>query len=87
MPDHLLHAAFLSIMHKIATHARISFRHIKCPEKKADRIAETIALAWCWFRRLARRGGWASFRSARPRAGSGIKKHHKPSRMLGGTTR
>lgn len=55
-PDHLLHDAFLSIIPKVETHARIFFRHIKCPEKKADRIAETIALAWSWFRKLARRG-------------------------------
>lgn len=55
-PDHLLHAGFLTIMHKVEVHARIFFRHVKCSEKKADRIAETIALAWSWFRKLARHG-------------------------------
>lgn len=50
-----LHVAFLSIMDKIETHACICFRDIKCPAKKADRIAEVIGLCWRWFRRLAER--------------------------------
>ncbi len=55
-PDNLLHTAFLTMLHKIETHARIFFRDVKCPDKKADRIAESVALAWVWFRNLARRG-------------------------------
>lgn len=49
------HAAFQSILDKIEKHARISFRDIKCPSKKADRIAEVVALAWAWFQRLMKR--------------------------------
>lgn len=51
-----LHARFESILPKIETHARISFRSVKCPQKKADRIAEVVALAWRWFVRLAEKG-------------------------------
>jgi hypothetical protein len=41
-----LHDAFLALVPKLETHARIQFRHIECPGKRADKIAETIALAW-----------------------------------------
>ena len=51
-----LQARFLSILPKIRTHARIYFRHVKCQFRKADFIAEVIALAWKWFLRLAQRG-------------------------------
>jgi hypothetical protein len=51
-----LQARFLSIMPRIRTHARIYFRHIKCHGRRADCIAEAIALAWKWFIRLAEKG-------------------------------
>jgi len=51
-----LQARFLSILPRIRTHARIYFRHVKCHCRKADFIAEVIALAWKWFLRLAQRG-------------------------------
>ena len=51
-----LQARFLHIRERIETHARIYFRHVKCWFQKADLIAETIALAWKWFRRLAQKG-------------------------------
>jgi hypothetical protein len=41
---------------RIEAHARIYFRSIRCSDKRADRIAETIALAWKWFLRLEERG-------------------------------
>lgn len=53
--DHL-RSRFLSILPRIATHARICFRHVRCPHKKADFAAEVIALAWKWFLRLAELG-------------------------------
>jgi hypothetical protein len=53
---HVLHNRFLSILPRIEKHASLYFRHIKCREKKADRVAETVALAWKWFVRLAERG-------------------------------
>jgi hypothetical protein len=51
-----LHARFLAIEPRIRTHARVYFRGVKCPAKKEDFIAETIALAWKWFRGLLQRG-------------------------------
>ena len=50
------HDEFLAILPKIQTHARIYFRDVKCPAKRADQIDETVALAWKWYRRLVERG-------------------------------
>lgn len=55
-----LHARFLSILPRIELHARIYFRHVKCPAKKEDCIGEVIALSWKWFVRLAQKGKDAS---------------------------
>jgi len=55
-PIDQLQARFLSIRPRIETHAKIYFRHVRCSTTKADRIAETLALAWKWFVRLAKRG-------------------------------
>jgi len=46
------HARFLTILPRIETHARIYFRKVPCPHRKADYIAEAVALAWKWFLRL-----------------------------------
>jgi hypothetical protein len=51
-----LQARFLSILSRIETHARIYFRSARCPHRKADRVAETVALAWSWFVRMAKSG-------------------------------
>ena len=51
-----LQARFLSILPRIRTHARVYFRHIKCKGRRADCIAEAVALAWKWFIRLAEKG-------------------------------
>ncbi len=51
-----LHARFLAILPRIELHARIFFRHVKCPHKQADLIAESIDFCWKWFRELAQRG-------------------------------
>jgi hypothetical protein len=55
-PDDRLHAAFLTILPRIELHANIYFQHVKCPQKKADLIAETVDFCWKWFRELANRG-------------------------------
>ena len=60
MSIHSLHARFLLLLPRIETHARIYFRDIRCAAQRADQIAETIALAWKWFIRLAKRGKDAS---------------------------
>ena len=51
-----LQVRFLEICERIETHARIYFRNVKCWVQKSDFVAETIALAWKWFRRLAQQG-------------------------------
>jgi hypothetical protein len=51
-----LQAAFLSILPAIRTHASIYFRGLRCPGKRDDAVAETVAVAWKWHLRLAERG-------------------------------
>ena len=51
-----LHAAFLALVPTIRKRARIAFAFCKCANQKADRIAETLALAWRSFVRLHERG-------------------------------
>ena len=53
---HLLQDRFLELLPRIEMHAKVYFRDVRCLAKRADRIAETIALAWHWFVRLAKRG-------------------------------
>lgn len=55
-----LQARFLAILPRIELHARIVFRHLKCPHAKADAIAEVTGLAWRSFLRLAEQGKDAS---------------------------
>jgi hypothetical protein len=51
-----LHAEFLQIMPRIETHALIYFRHLKCPGRRADAVAEAVALSWRWFLRVTEQG-------------------------------
>jgi hypothetical protein len=51
-----LHAAFLAIVPKIEMRASIAFAYDKCANQKADKVAETVALAWKWFVKLQERG-------------------------------
>jgi hypothetical protein len=51
-----LHARFLTILPRLQTHGAIFFRHLWCPDQKADAIAEMVALAWQWYVRLAQQG-------------------------------
>jgi hypothetical protein len=51
-----LHAAFLSILPRIELHAHIYFRGIRCPQRKDDAVAETVAISWRWFVRLVEQG-------------------------------
>jgi hypothetical protein len=53
--DHL-HVQFLKLLPRIQIHAEIYFSHIKCPQKRADAIQETVASAWKWFLRLIEQG-------------------------------
>ena len=56
LPVCVLQARFLSILPRIELHGRISFGHVPCPGRRADAIAEMVALAWTWHLRLAQRG-------------------------------
>ena len=51
-----LHAGFLSILPRVQLHATIFFRHLRCPHSREDAVAETVALAWAWYRRLVEKG-------------------------------
>jgi hypothetical protein len=50
------HVRFLELLSQIERHARISFRHIVCEHRRADCVAETVALSWKWFLALEARG-------------------------------
>lgn len=51
-----LQSRFLGILPRIERHAKIYFRHVPCRQKRTDLVAETVALAWRWFVRLAEKG-------------------------------
>jgi hypothetical protein len=51
-----LQAHFLQILPRIVTHAQIRFAFLRCPGKRDDAVAETVALAWGWFLRLIAQG-------------------------------
>ena len=78
------HAPFLELLPKLQTHATIVFRTVRCPDQKADKICETIALAWKWYCRLpsvarmCRSSPWSSSfwspRRSRAAAGSVVRR-------------
>jgi hypothetical protein len=47
---------FLAHLPRFEAHARFAFRRLGCPHARADRVAETVALAWRHFAALSRRG-------------------------------
>jgi hypothetical protein len=52
-----LQASFLAqVLPRVVTHGRCYFRHVRCPHRKEEYLAEMVALAWRWHRRLAERG-------------------------------
>jgi hypothetical protein len=51
-----LHAAFVALLPRIERHARITFRHLGCPQGRDDAVAEAVALAWRSYLRLVERG-------------------------------
>jgi hypothetical protein len=51
-----MHDAFLSIVPRIESHGQVAFRGVLCPQRRADCIAEVVALCWLWFLRLVERG-------------------------------
>jgi hypothetical protein len=51
-----LQARFLSFLPRIERHGRVVFRHLRPTSLREERIAEMVALAWKWYRRLAEQG-------------------------------
>lgn len=51
-----LQQRFLVIVPRIEAHGQVYFRHLKCPIRREDAVAEMTALSWKWFRRLVEKG-------------------------------
>lgn len=51
-----LHVHFLAILPTIEQYAELAHRHLVNFHDREDAIAETIALTWAWYCKLARRG-------------------------------
>jgi hypothetical protein len=52
-----LHAAFLAdVLPRVERHGHVYFRHVKCPDRQEELLAELRGLAWKWYVRLVRRG-------------------------------
>jgi hypothetical protein len=47
---------FLMILPRIELHAQVYFRHLRCPGRKADAVAETVAVAWKGFLHATAKG-------------------------------
>jgi hypothetical protein len=51
-----MHAGFLRLLPRVQTHARIHFRDVRCPGRRDDRVAESVAVAWKWYLRALSAG-------------------------------
>jgi hypothetical protein len=51
-----LHAGFLALLPRIERHGEVYFRHVRCPHRKADYIAEMVAICWKQYARAAQQG-------------------------------
>ena len=51
-----IHLAFLEQLPRFRAHAAFAFRRVACPEARADRVAEAVALAFMHFAALYLRG-------------------------------
>jgi hypothetical protein len=56
LPLGVLQRHFLTLLPRIELHARVYFRHLKCPGKKEDAVAEVVAVAWKGFLRATAKG-------------------------------
>lgn len=50
-----LHAHFLAILPAIEQYAELAHRHLVNFHDREDAIADTIAVTWAWYYKLARR--------------------------------
>jgi hypothetical protein len=51
-----LHVRILAVLPRIELHSRVYFRHVKCPDRKEELLAELRGLCRKWYVRLVRRG-------------------------------
>jgi hypothetical protein len=51
-----LHRRFLTILPAVERHGHVYFRHLKCPHRLQEVLAEMAAIAWKWFLRLVAKG-------------------------------
>jgi hypothetical protein len=51
-----LHARFLALLPRIELHGEVYFRHVRCPHRRADCVAEMVALCWKWYVRATEQG-------------------------------
>src|SRR5579872_5326243 len=54
--DYAPRALFQALLPHLRMQSRIAFRDVPCPGRRADLVAEVIALAWKWLLRLHERG-------------------------------
>jgi hypothetical protein len=86
----VLQHAFLAVLPRVRTHARIAFRDLPCPHARDEAIAEAVALSWKWFVRLVRRGkhpeqfvsALATFAARAVRSGRRLCGQEKPKDVL-----
>ena len=85
-----LHVGFQLILPRLELHGHIFFRHVRCPHKRADAIAEMVALAWKWYVRLAQRGkdvsdfvaAFVSFAAVAVKSGRRLCGQERPKEVL-----
>ena len=52
-----LQTTFLThVLPRVEAHGRIFFRHVRCPHRKEELLAELRGLVWKWYVGLVRRG-------------------------------
>jgi hypothetical protein len=51
-----LHAGFVAMLPRIELHGEVYFRHVRCPHRRADYVAEMVAVCWKWFVRATHQG-------------------------------
>jgi hypothetical protein len=87
-----LHQQFLSgILPALERHAKVYFRHLHA-DRKEEAVAETVALGWKWFRRMAQRGkdarqfptAFASFAAKAVKSGRRVCGQEKPRDVMSG---
>jgi hypothetical protein len=55
-PEPAVERAFLRVLPRVAAVARFTLCHFRCPETRADRVAEAVGLCWKKFALLSARG-------------------------------